>query len=359
MKRNHLLLCRASIFVVFAAITNFSFSQSNTLPSNGNVGIGTTTPSTKLQVNGSARIDSTLIVKDSLVIHRSARVKSDLKVDGNAVLRNDATVRNDFKVLGKSTLIGDVIVREGDLKIRSIADTAATESGVLLIKPNGKVENGGSLKSLVYAETAQQIPCKTDFNGGIIYSAPYWQASASPQRMFLINTPCSPDPRLGVGVKPDAKLHVQLNTGSNLHPLLIEKRLSNNPNAPEPTRKLLQLDHTGLLFAREIKVNLDQWPDYVFDEQYALMPLDELKDFIKKNNHLPNVPSACEMEEKGLNVSESNVMLMEKVEELTLYMLQINDQVKTQQELLTQQQETIRLQQELIQQLKEQITVKP
>ncbi len=200
------------------------------------------------------------------------------------------------------------------------------------------------------------MPCATDMNGGYIQTAPFWQASSNPQRMFLINTVCSPDPRLGVGVKPDAKLHVRLDLNPNdqiLHPLIIDKKVSNVPGV-EPY-KLLQLDRNGLLYAREVKVNLDTWSDYVFDEKYSLMPLNQLQQYIKENNHLPNVPSAGEMTANGLNVAQSSVIFMEKIEELTLYILQIDERVKAQQALLEQQQETIRLQQQLIQKLEEQV----
>ncbi len=334
----------------FLFLANHSYSQTNTLPSSGNVGIGTTAPSAKLQVNGSARIDSMLVVKDSLIVNKTATIKSDLKVIGNA------TFKNDMKVSGNTTLVGNTIIKEGDFKIKALGDSTLPDDGVLMINANGKVKNGGDLKSLVYLPASEQaMPCATDMNGGYIQTAPFWQATSNPQRMFLINTNCSPDPRLGVGVKPDAKFHVQLNINSQLHPLLVEKRLSNNPNSPNPTYKLMQLDHTGLLYAREIKVNLDNWSDYVFDEKYPLMPLSEVQQFIQKNNHLPNVPSAKEMTENGLNLAKTSILFMEKIEELTLYLLQINEQVKAQDQLLQQQQETIRLQQELIQKLEQQV----
>ncbi|TSJ39994.1 hypothetical protein [Fluviicola chungangensis] len=335
----------AAISSIFIATT--SFSQTNTLPTSGNVGIGTTSPSAKLQVNGTAKIDSMLIVKDSLIVNKTARIQSDLKVVGNTI------IKNDLKVSGTTTLIGNTIIKEGDFKIKALGDSTLPDDGVLMIDANGKVKNGGDLKSLVYTQVPAAMPCATDMNGGYIQTAPFWQASSNPQRMFLINTPCSPDPRLGVGVKPDAKMHVRLIKDSELHPLVIDKLVSNNPSvAPY---KLMQLDHTGLLYAREVKVNLDDWADYVFDEKYPLMPLNELQQFIQKNNHLPNVPSAKEMTENGLNVAQSSIMLMEKVEELTLYVLRINEKVEKQEELLLQQQETIRLQQELIQKLEQQV----
>ena len=124
--------------------------------------------------------------------------------------------------------------------------------------------------------------------------------------------------------------------------------------------KVLQLDNTGLLHAREIKVDLDSWPDYVFKKDYKLMPLNEVKKFIEDNGHLPNVPSAIEIEADGVNLGQAAKTSMEKIEELTLYLLEINEKVENQEEvlneqskLLQQQNETIRLQQELILELKQ------
>ena len=74
-------------------------------------------------------------------------------------------------------------------------------------------------------------------------------------------------------------------------------------------------------------------PDYVFDESYKLMSLDEVAKFIDENNHLPNVPSAKEIKASGLNLSQMQMRLLEKVEELTLYTL---DQHKTISELKAQ-----------------------
>lgn len=71
-------------------------------------------------------------------------------------------------------------------------------------------------------------------------------------------------------------------------------------------------------------------PDYVFEKQYKLMPLDELKAYIETAKHLPGVKSAKEVAEEGLNISQSQMALLEKVEELTLYTLQQEEQLATQ-----------------------------
>ena len=70
------------------------------------------------------------------------------------------------------------------------------------------------------------------------------------------------------------------------------------------------------------------WPDYVFNKDYKLMPLDKLENFINVNNHLPEVPPANEMAVNGINVELSTVMLMKKVEELTLYIIEQNKKIE-------------------------------
>ena len=104
-----------------------------------------------------------------------------------------------------------------------------------------------------------------------------------------------------------------------------------------PDRKLLQLTNDGVLRAREIVVDLALWSDYVFEPTYKLMPLTEVKQYISENKHLPNVPSAAVMEAEGLNVAETSRMLMEKVEELTLYLIQLEEKVAQQNALIQEQ----------------------
>ena len=74
-------------------------------------------------------------------------------------------------------------------------------------------------------------------------------------------------------------------------------------------------------------MTLSGWPDYVFGEEYKLMSLGETEQYIKENGHLPGVPSAQEVEDEGLSLGEMNARLMQKVEELTLHVIELQKQI--------------------------------
>ncbi len=83
----------------------------------------------------------------------------------------------------------------------------------------------------------------------------------------------------------------------------------------------------GTLYAKKIMVRTDVWSDYVFNNDYNLMQLNDVEEYILKNKHLPNVPSESEVIESGINVSEMNAILLSKIEELTLYIIKLNKEI--------------------------------
>ncbi len=89
---------------------------------------------------------------------------------------------------------------------------------------------------------------------------------------------------------------------------------------------------TGGILTEEIRVALGNgsgsWADYVFYEDYDLKPLSEVENFIIKNGHLPNVPSAAQVQADGINVAEMARIQQEKIEELTLYLIQQNKEIE-------------------------------
>ncbi|MEL7220576.1 MAG: hypothetical protein AAGJ93_04605, partial [Bacteroidota bacterium] len=89
----------------------------------------------------------------------------------------------------------------------------------------------------------------------------------------------------------------------------------------------------GYLYARQIEViGSGNFPDYVFEDDYNLRPLAEVEAFIQQNHHLPEVPSAEEVTRDGHNLGEMNEILLKKVEELTLYLIDLEKRNKALQE---------------------------
>jgi hypothetical protein len=84
-----------------------------------------------------------------------------------------------------------------------------------------------------------------------------------------------------------------------------------------------KLSVDGKVVCEELLVQLTPWPDYVFGDDYELKSLLEVENFIQENKHLPGIPTACEVETDGLNVGEMQKLMMEKIEELTLYLIDI------------------------------------
>ncbi len=92
-----------------------------------------------------------------------------------------------------------------------------------------------------------------------------------------------------------------------------------------------KLSVNGTIRTQEVKVEASPWPDYVFSDTYQLNPLSEVSTYIEKNHHLPGIPTAQEVAENGIKLGEMNAKLLEKVEELTLYLIEQNEKIEKQQ----------------------------
>ncbi len=87
--------------------------------------------------------------------------------------------------------------------------------------------------------------------------------------------------------------------------------------------------NNGKIYAKEVEVTLiSPFGDFVFSPSYNLLLLHQLEEFIKEKNHLPGIPSASEVKENGLNLGEMDNLLLQKVEELTLYIIQQQKEIE-------------------------------
>ena len=107
----------------------------------------------------------------------------------------------------------------------------------------------------------------------------------------------------------------------------------------------------GNMYAQKLTVKAS-WADYVFNSDYNLRPLSEVENYISKHKHLPDVPSAKQIEEKGVSVGDNQAILLKKIEELTLYLIEQNKSLTEQNKKINLLQKRVKQQDKKIQLLK-------
>lgn len=124
----------------------------------------------------------------------------------------------------------------------------------------------------------------------------------------------------GYSTKADMNSNIVLGTwGAERMRINSEGNVGIGTSAPDE-----KLTIKGKIHAQEVRVDLkgSLVPDYVFAPDYKLKSLQEVENYVKENSHLPEVPSAKEMEKNGLMLAEMNMTLLKKIEELTLYAIE-------------------------------------
>jgi len=91
-----------------------------------------------------------------------------------------------------------------------------------------------------------------------------------------------------------------------------------------------KLDVNGTIHSQEVKVDMENWSDFVFKKEYTLPTLEEVEKHITEKGHLENIPSEEEVLKNGINLGEMNAKLLQKIEELTLYSIQQNKKIEEQ-----------------------------
>ncbi|WP_165025457.1 hypothetical protein [Dysgonomonas sp. ZJ279] len=95
-----------------------------------------------------------------------------------------------------------------------------------------------------------------------------------------------------------------------------------------------KLDVNGTIRATEVKIEATGWADFVFDKEYKLPSLTEIENHIETYNRLPDVPSERDVKENGVDIGSMQILLLQKIEQLTLYIIELNKTVETQQNLI-------------------------
>jgi len=252
-----------------------------------------------------------------------------------------------FHTLGNSILDGNLTVSDetilnGDVEMDGIGTHEETENLQLIIKlPSGQLKTMDFDDFfLAYQPPAELKICIDDEDGNI--PNPKWF-----NELNKIYTHCSPV-NVGIGTKnPAYKLTVAGisaakkikvgNIGSSSDAVINGFVQNSSDDIIILGKKVGSLDeevffkitNDGTVYSREIRVTTPtSFPDYVFEEDYELMGLDALKEYIEVHDKLPNFPSAEEVKNEGLDLAEVQIKLVEKVEELTLYVLDLKSDNK-------------------------------
>ena len=267
---------------------------------NGNIGIGVgiLEAQTKLHVTGGQ--DAGLDGSNNGIIMTGALSSTNLLIDDNEILARDGVAESDLSLQRDG---GDLLLCGLDLGNVGIGVTSSPVSRLQIVDganasyaSNGYLVTGNISGANIVMDNNELLARN---NGGV---ADLFLQQEGGDLILCADE----NGAVGIGVVSGASI---------------------------PAGSLLAVD--GKITCEEVLVKLSEnWPDYVFAKDYPLTPLSEVKSYIDEHQHLPGIPNAATVQEEGMELGEMQRKMMEKIEELTLYIIQLESDVKALKEKL-------------------------
>ncbi len=311
-------------FVVATSIACINLQAQNTFPASGKVGIGTNTP------NSSSLLEIKSTTKGLLIPRMTQAQRTAIASPAAGLVVYQTDVNPGFYSFD-GTNWGSASFWKRNINNNNLFYTLGnvgigTGSPVSLLDVRGDETLGGNLK---FTSDAQSIQ--------------FANPGATPQpMMYMFQSGTTNTARMVIAHSPSYPTwglqYTDLNDqfdflGAGTSRMTIN--LSNGNVGIGVTAPVYKLEVCGTIRAKEVRVETG-WCDYVFEKNYKLKSIDELEQYINENKHLPGIAPASEVEKDGLKVAEMNKAMMEKIEELTLYVIQLSkDNKKLQQEIDT------------------------
>ncbi|MDI3321397.1 hypothetical protein [Pinibacter soli] len=327
MKKAFLLILACSAYFVL-------FSQ-NAFLSNGNVLINTSTDNgNQLQVNGSATITKDIIVNGITVGKGAGNLGQNTALGSNALMSNTGAYNT---AIGYSTLVYNTTgIRNTAVGVWALPQNTTgnynTAVGFQTLYNNSTgVFNAAFGHAPLYSNTTGNgniafgqgalFYSTGSYNIGLGYRAGFNQ-SAGDNNIIIAANAAFPD-------LPNLTGSNQLNIGNIIYGTGVNSSTIGAGNigigTTSPSEKL---SVNGNIRSKKVIVTQSDWADYVFEPSYKLPSLDSVSSFIKANKHLPEIPSAAAIEKDGQDVGEIQKLLLKKVEELTLYVIELRKENK-------------------------------
>ena len=271
----------------FTAQSATSSKEAMRIINNGNVGIGTASPTQNLEVANNAIVNNLFL--GDVGLGTGWNGLSYKAKNSNTTYALGASSDGKYTVINKqNTNDGYLGFRVGNQDKMVISNDGKV--GIGTTTPNGELQ----FKN-------------TQLNKKIVL----WEDGANDHQFY------------GLGINTSA-LRYQSNGDHVFY----------SANDATSSKETLRVYKTGGIKTDKVVLNISTFPDYVFEEKYNLKPLEEVAKYIRENKHLPNVPSEKEVVANGLNIGEMNVKMVEKIEELTLYTIEQNEKIKSQETLI-------------------------
>jgi hypothetical protein len=297
--------------IAFGYGSSSSFTEQMRIKGTGNVGIGTNNPSLKFEIRNSG--------SDGIRISTSTQnIDITNGLSGGVI---GTSTGNAMHVMSNNS-IGLSLSTAGLVGIGNITPTTA---GLVVNKLVGNTNAvfGSNTTGVSIQTSYPGIGFNTYYNGGSIMiasgGAGYIGADPTTGRIIIANT--------------------NVNSTAGVYNALQDKMWIANDGTVSLGSSNLGAENTSLgagyklkvygkVLSEEVRVQLKTaWPDYVFEKNYKKLSLDELEKYVGENKHLPNIPSAVEVEKDGQHLGEIQRKMLEKIEELSLYVIELKKEI--------------------------------
>ncbi|THU39177.1 hypothetical protein FAM09_11720 [Niastella caeni] len=354
-------------FLCIIPLLGFSFvhifAQTNTFPTSGNVGIGTTSPAATLHILPASAGDGGIKYTNQIngyssMIWASNGVGFGLVSGGGLHAHANAGYGFTIGTSSNNTSLGGMLNVKGSGATASSYTVRVQNSNaadLFTIRDDGSIGIG----TVSPAATLHILPASAG-DGGIKYTN---QINGYSSMIWASNG-------VGFGLVAGGGLHAHANAGygftiassasntslgamlnvkgsgatSSTYSVKIQNSSAENMFTIRDdgnvgigtTNPQAKLAVNGEIYSKKVKVTQAGWADYVFDAGYQLRSLSDVEKYIQQHHHLPDVPSAKEVETDGLNLGDNQATLLKKIEELTLYVIEQNKKLEALQQEVKQ-----------------------